>query len=262
MVVTEPPPEPAQEPIPTEELWQRFQKSGDLEIKAELVHRHQQVVKYIAERMIANLPKSVDLDDLIQEGTFGLMDAINKFDPDRGIKFKTYCSTRIRGAILDSLRSQDWAPRLARYRGNQAEKVRQRWMSDKGREPTDKELAKEMELSTSQAAQARSTRAMLNLSDRRVDPAGEGLGGMEQLGEARSDNPLDAVNRKDLMDVITSSLNDKERTILHYYYLEGLTLKEIGEALHLTESRVCQIHGNVIKRLRVRLEGSADQFGV
>ncbi len=263
MSVTDSPAETGPEPTPTEELWQKFQETQDPEIKGELVARYQQVVRYVAERMASNLPRSVDVDDLIQEGTFGLMDAIDKFDLDRGIKFKTYCSTRIRGAILDSLRGQDWAPRLARSRGKQAEKIRLRWIADKGREPSNNELAKEMELSLSQASRARNTHAMLNLSDRRMPTGGEDAPlGIEGLGKAAGDSPLDAINRKDLMEVITESLNEKERSILHYYYIEGLTLREIGEAMHLTESRVCQIHGNVIKRLREKLQGSADQFGI
>ena len=244
----------------TEELWKEFKETGCHELKKELIRRYQALVRFTAERMGASLPKSVDVDDLAQEGNFGLMDAIEKFDPERGIKFKTYCSTRIRGSILDALRSQDWVPRLARTRANKAEKVRQQFMSEEGREPTDKELADHLELDVTALNKARA-RSMLNLSDRRPDSS-ERRASIDTLSESGESNPYDLVNRRDLMSVITRSLSEKEKSILYMYYIDGLNLREIGERMALTESRVCQIHGNVIRRLRERLKGSADNFEI
>ncbi|NQU50545.1 MAG: FliA/WhiG family RNA polymerase sigma factor [Planctomycetes bacterium] len=244
----------------TEDLWKEFKQNGCAEIKKELIRRYQALVRYTAERMAASLPKSVDVDDLSQEGNFGLMDAIEKFDPERGIKFKTYCSTRIRGAILDALRTQDWVPRLARTRSNKAERVRQKFMSEEGREPTDAEMAEHLDLEVKYLNKAHA-RSMLNLSDRRPDSS-ERRSTIDTLSESAEDNPFDLVNRRDLMAVITRSLSEKERSILYMYYIDGLNLREIGERMALTESRVCQIHGNVIRRLRERLKGSADSFEI
>jgi RNA polymerase sigma factor FliA len=245
---------------PTEELWLEFKKSGDPELKQELIERYLPLVKYTAEHMVNSLPKSVDVDDLIQEGNFGLMDAIEKFDLERGIKFKTYCNTRIRGSILDSLRGQDWVPRLARTRHNRAERLRQRFLSEKGREPNDEELAAELELDVNHLNKARA-HSMLNMSDRRPDST-ERRTSIDTLSESIEVNPLESVNRADLMDVLTKPLSEKERKILYMYYIDGLNLREIGGKMSLTESRVCQIHGNVIRRLRERLKGSQDQFQV
>lgn len=259
-MVPDPTPDPPEEePVSTEDLWRAYKKDGAVEIRQELVRRHQPLVRFLAEHMVHKLPRSVDVEDLVQEGNFGLMDAIEKFDPERGIKFKTYCSTRVRGAILDSLRHQDWVPRLARQRANKVEKMREEWQYKYNREPTDREIAKHLEIPEKDLGKSR-PRAMHNLSDRRVSPTTEGENQIDTLGESGEENPLDYTHRNDLIEVLTASLSDKERHILQMYYLEGLTLREIGSVLSITESRVCQIHANVIKRLRKRLDKDADQF--
>ena len=243
--------------LTTEELWVRFKDTGEPAIKAELVERHATLVRYVAERICSNLPRSVDVDDLVQEGNFGLMDAIEKFDLDRGIKFKTYCSTRIRGAILDALRSQDWVPRLVRQRAAKLDRVRQDWLARYGCEPTNSELARALEVEERDlhgAMKKAAPRAMLNLSDRRTKDSSETEPQMDSLGESSEPSPLDRAHRTDLLEVLTRNLTPKEKGILHMYYLEGLTLREIGQRLALTESRVCQIHSNILKRLRDRLD--------
>lgn len=246
-----------------EELWRRYRETGDPRIKQEIVVRHQTLVRYVAERVCQNLPPSVEVDDLIQDGNFGLMDAIERFDLDRGIKFKTYCSSRIRGAILDALRTQDWVPRLVRQRAAKLERIQRQWLSRYGREPSQAELAEALAVEEPQVARelAKATpRAILNVSDRRL-PAGEGgEAPLEVLAESREMDPAEAIQRRDLMEELTRSLTPKERTILYLYYREGLTLREIGEHLALTESRVCQIHSNVITRLRERLASRGDQY--
>ncbi len=254
----EPTPDELEEPrLTAEELWLQFNETSDDALKNELIERHQPLVRFIAERICRNLPNSVDADDLAQEGTFGLMDAIGKFDPERGVKFKTYCSTRIRGAILDALRSQDWVPRLVRQRASKLNALRQTFQASYGCEPTDQEIAKALDVEEDDLQmmlKKAHPRAMHNLSDRRVSPSGDTESDIDTLGESAEADPLDLVNRKDMMAVLTRALTPKERMILEYYYLKGLTLREIGMLMELTESRVCQIHSNVIKRLRERLD--------
>lgn len=249
--------------LSTSELWPIYQEQQSEEVKNELVERHAALVRYVAERICATLPKSVDVDDLVQEGTLGLMDAITKFDPGRGVKFKTYCSNRVRGAILDALRSQDWVPRLVRQRASKLEQLRGSWLTRHGREPTLTELAKGLQVEEEEVDRElnkAAPRAILHVSDRRLPATEEGEGQIDSLAPSPEEDPADRVHRKDLMEVLTSSLTPKEQRILVLYYQRGLTLREIGLRLQLTESRVCQIHSNVVKRLRQRLAPTADQF--
>ena len=248
--------------VSTEELWSRWQEAGENEVKMLLVVRYQPLVGFIAAKIASSLPRSIDVNDLIQEGYFGLMDGIEKFDPERGFKFKTYCSTRIRGAILDALRSQDWVPRLVRQRAAKMEKARAQWMNQYGREPTDTEIISTLGVETKElsAMKKAKPRAIHSASDKPSSGEGEAEGSIAGLGASKEMDPLDAANRKDLMEVVTRSLSEKERAVLQLYYIEGLTLREVGKALNITESRVCQIHGNVIKRLKERLRGSQEQF--
>ena len=258
-------PDPSNKPeqeLSTEELCVRYLETKDQKWKNLIVEKHTRLVRFIAERMCAKLPKSVDSDDLAQEGTFGLMDAIDKFDPSRNIKFKTYCSTRIRGAILDALRSQDWVPRLVRQRATKLDRARQAWITRYGCEPTDAELSKALEVDESDlnvAIKKATPRSILNVSDRKSDPTGAGdvVIGIDTIGEATSSDPAVKVQADDRWRAMVKNLGDKEKSILQGYYQDGLTLREIGERLGITESRVCQIHSNVLKRLRERLEPPA-----
>ncbi len=246
----------------TEELWvlyKRTAKAGKQsealqEIRNELIERHLPLVKYIAERLLQTLPRSIQLDDLKSAGLFGLMDAIRGFDPTRGIKFKTYCTTRIRGSILDQLRSEDWVPRLVRLKAGRIEKALQRLTSEYGREPTHAELAESLELEhgeLSKEINEATARTMFSLSekweDNDEDRAGEKL---EILEDQSAVDPLHELNRHDLLKFMTRSLTHKERFIIEQYYSVGHTMREIGEMLSLTESRVCQIHSNVMSRLK------------
>lgn len=256
----EPQPEtPDPVPLTAEELWLRYRETGDKRLEDQIVERHQALVRFIAERICRGLPHSIDVDDLIQEGTFGLIDAIGKFDPERGVKFKTYCSTRIRGAILDALRTQDWVPRLVRQRAAKLAQVRQAWLARYGCEPTDSEIAKALQVDESDLPKMMpKTRpvSILFTSDRRLSSQGDAEADIDTLSESGEENPLDRAKRRDLMEVLTRTLTPKERRILELYYHEGLTLREIGLQLGLTESRVCQIHSYVIKRLRERIDPS------
>jgi len=252
--------------LTTEEIWdlyhQKAKETGPRSKEIEpyrnsLMERHLPLVKYIAERLLQTLPKSIELDDLISAGLFGLMDAIRGFDPERGIKFKTYCTTRIRGSILDQLRSQDWVPRLVRLKASKIDKALNRLTSEYGREPTHSELAKSMEMEPDELSRemdAASARSMYSLSEKWEDNDDEGSGEkIEVLEDHQATDPIQELNQNDLLAYMTRSLTPKERFIIEQYYRAGHTMREIGEMLNLTESRVCQIHSNVMDRLKALL---------
>jgi len=180
------------------------------------------------------------------------MDAIRGFDASRGIKFKTYCSTRIRGAILDQLRSQDWVPRLVRLKASRIERALQRLTAEYGREPTHAELARVLEMEhgdlVNEIQEARA-KTMFSLSEKWEDDDGA-VEKVEILEDKTATDPVHEMNRRDLMNFITRALTHKERFIIEQYYQYGHTMREIGEMLALTESRVCQIHSNVMSRLK------------
>ena len=255
------PPEPPLpiEERPTEELWDLYQVAAEKQDQAQLqqlrnilMERHYPLVKYIAERLLQTLPKSIELDDLVSAGLFGLMDAIRGFDPSRGIKFKTYCTTRIRGSILDQLRSQDWVPRLVRLKASRIEKMLHRLTGEYGREPTHAELARTLEMDHSDLVkeiQDSRAKTMFSLSEKWEDDEGS-VEKVEVLEDKTAIDPVSELNRRDLMGFITRALTHKERFIIEQYYQYGHTMREIGEMLALTESRVCQIHSNVMGRLK------------
>jgi RNA polymerase sigma factor for flagellar operon FliA len=231
------------------------------ELRNVLMELHYPLVRHIAERLLQTLPKSIELDDLVSAGLFGLMDAIRGFDPDRGIKFKTYCTTRIRGSILDQLRSQDWVPRLVRLKAGKIEKALHRLQGEYGREPTHAELARELDMShvelSTEIVSARA-KTMFSLSDRWDDRDDDSsMEKVEIVEDKTSVDPIGEINRRDLMIYITRSLTHKERFIIEQYYQVGHTMREIGEMLALTESRVCQIHSNVMARLKALLGPNA-----
>jgi RNA polymerase sigma factor for flagellar operon FliA len=251
-----------EEEVPTEVLWTLYRKEAskrgtkdprDLEkLRNELMERHYPLVRYIAERLLQTLPKSIELDDLVSAGLFGLMDAIRGFDASRGIKFKTYCSTRIRGAILDQLRSQDWVPRLVRLKASRIERALQRLTAEYGREPTHAELARVLEMDHADLVkeiQESRAKTMFSLSEKWEDDDGA-VEKVEVVEDRTAIDPVHEMNRRDLMTFITRALTHKERFIIEQYYQYGHTMREIGEMLALTESRVCQIHSNVMSRLK------------
>jgi len=256
-------PEPVgDDAISTEELWivyreEAAKKASQKENKVDdlrniLIERHYPLVRYIAERLLQTLPKSIELDDLVSAGLFGLMDAIRGFDANRGIKFKTYCSTRIRGAILDQLRSQDWVPRLVRLKASRIERALQKLTAEYGREPTHAELARTLEMDHSDLVkeiQDSRAKTMFSLSEKWEDDEGS-VEKVEVLEDKTAIDPVNELNRRDLMGFITRALTHKERFIIEQYYQYGHTMREIGEMLALTESRVCQIHSNVMGRLK------------
>jgi RNA polymerase sigma factor for flagellar operon FliA len=250
------------QPRPSEEelaqVWKTYKRTKDRNLRDVLLEVHLPLVRMIAERVLQTLPKSIELDDLMSAGIFGLMDAIDGFDLSRGIKFKTYCTTRIRGSILDELRSQDWVPRLVRLKAHRLERASRKLEGELGRHPNQWELAQAMEITLEelQATEAEANaRAMFSLSEKWDDNDDDkDMEKVEILADQKSEDPLQTIHQRDLFDVMTRSLTKKERLILVMYYYEGLTMREIGEILELTESRVCQIHSNVMARLKLQLD--------
>lgn len=242
-------------------LWDRYKGQGDTEARNELILQYAGLVKYIAGRLIPNLSTLVEMDELISYGIEGLIDAVEKFDHKRNIKFETYALVRIRGAMIDGLRSMDWVPVSVRQKTRELEKVYTEVENRLGRAATDQEIADAlgMELSSFHAL-------LKNINLATLIYLEDFLGGDEQSDRKpriadfiKDDQAEDAVklvelneSKAVLADAI-SKLPDKERTVVFLYYYEGLTLREIGEVLGLSESRISQLHTKSILRLRGRL---------
>ncbi len=241
-----------------ESVWKTFKRTRDENLRNTLIEHHMPLVRSIAERVLQTLPKSIELDDLSSAGTFGLMDAINGFDLSRGIKFKTYCTTRIRGSILDELRSQDWVPRLVRLKAHRLDRAIRRLEGEFGRTPNQVEIATELGITLEEldAHQAEANaKTIFSLSEKWDDGDEEKeMEKVEILADRKAVDPVDTIQQHDALEMITSSLTKKERLIILMYYYEGLTMREIGEIMELTESRVCQIHSNVMARLKAQLD--------
>lgn len=242
-------------------VWAEFRSCQDPQrrrvLRDWLIARYYDLVRLNAERIHRRLPDEVDIEDLMQAGLFGLMDAIQAFDPSRNVKFETYCAPRIRGAILDELRALDWVPRLVRHRSAKVEAARQRFEMEHGRQPTDAELADFLALDPEEFQKVhRDSRAVTTQSITRHVPCAEGGREVRELDVVREDdhtNPLRQMQRRDLRDLITRGLTRAERLIVILYYYEGMTMKEIGATLALSESRVSQMHTSIIARLRAHL---------
>ncbi|MGB3969746.1 MAG: FliA/WhiG family RNA polymerase sigma factor [Planctomycetota bacterium] len=241
-----------------EVIWRTFKRTRDENLRNTLIEHHLPLVRSIAERVLQTLPKSIDVDDLSSAGTFGLMDAINGFDLTRGIKFKTYCTTRIRGSILDELRSQDWVPRLVRLKAHRLDRAIRQLEGELGRAPNQHEIASVLGISLEelQAHEAEAdAKTIFSLSEKWDDgDEDKEMEKVEILADRKSVDPIDTIQQSDALETITSSLTKKERLIILMYYYEGLTMREIGEIMELTESRVCQIHSNVMARLKAQLD--------
>jgi RNA polymerase sigma factor for flagellar operon FliA len=239
-------------------VWVTYKRTRDENLRNILIERYMPLVRNISERLLATLPKSIELDDLTSAGVFGLIDAIDGFDIDRGIKFKTYCTTRIRGSILDELRSQDWVPRLVRLKAHRLEKAYKTLEGRLGRKPTDFEMAKKLDLSLREYGNMVEDATAVNvfsLNEKwEEDGDDNAVNKVDILEDKKSEDPIHALNQKDVLEFVTRSLSEKERLILVMYYYEGLTMKEIGEILDLTESRICQIHSSVMERLKNQLK--------
>jgi RNA polymerase sigma factor for flagellar operon FliA len=246
------------------ETWLRFKQDRELDLRNQLIQAYLPLVQSTAERLCAKLPNEVEFDDLFSAGVFGLVEAIEAFDMDRQVKFETYCMPRIRGAILDELRSWDWVPRLVRTRYNRMREIRKRLMSKSGRRPTDEEMAQAMKLPLEKYRElAQSTPAFSTISLSRGWQDTDSTSTLEEVDlieDPRALAPEETLTREDLCHLITKGLNHKERLVIILYYYEDLTMKEIGEVLGLSESRISQMHAAVLDRLKKLLADRRAEF--
>lgn len=240
------------------QLWQNHWQAPSEQSRNALLETYLPVVRYNAERVHAKLPDEVDVEDLVSVGTFGLMDAIAGFDPSRNIKFETYCAPRIRGAILDELRSMDWVPRLVRSRSSQMDKARKSIQNETGCTPSDDDLARKLGVDCEEYSKIKKDSIAVGVvSLSRTLTSGSSsreVFEIDVLADQRQVNPFANVSRRDLRDLVTKGLSRAERLIVILYYYEQMTMKEIGVVLDLSESRVSQMHTSVLSRLKAQLQ--------
>jgi len=243
------------------DLWKRYKTSGDQKARDRLVVAYSPLVKYVAGRMGAGLPAHVDEADLISYGLGGLIAAIERYDLSRDIRFETYAITRIKGAILDELRALDWVPRSVRARARQIERANVKLEATLQRVPTEEELAAELEMSLEEfrAALLQIANSSISALDELWSPSdssGEGMSLMDTLSDTTAPNPEKVVEQNEMRDRIAEALDrlpEREKLVIALYYYENLTLREIGEVLRVTESRVSQLHTKAVLGLRSHL---------
>ncbi|MBO8127452.1 MAG: RNA polymerase sigma factor WhiG [Firmicutes bacterium] len=244
-----------------DKLWEEFKQNRDSEAREKLILEYASLIKYVAGRLAIGMPSNVEFDDLVSFGVFGLMDALDKFEPDRGIKFETYALARIRGAIIDGLRSLDWVPRSVRTKARKLEQTIYELDTELGRPATDSEIAEAMDCSLDEyykTLQEIACTTVTSLDEVWSDSSGDGdkLNFKDALEDERSPDPLKLAEFNDLRDRLGQAIDDlpeRERLVITLYYYEGLTLKEIGAVLEVTEARVSQIHSKAVARLRTKL---------
>jgi len=245
---------PTDEPV---DLWREYKATKSDAARNKLIETYLPVVRYTAERVAAKLPQNVEVDDLMSAGIFGLMDAIDGFDLERGVKFKTFCSQRVRGAMLDELRACDWVPRLVRTKASHLEHATRALEAELRRPPTDIELAERLGLSLAELdelAREASATSIVSFSEKWQDQDEQhAFHAVDLLEDRRVESPIDELQRKDVMEIVTKELSLKERLIVLLYYFEELTMREIGLVLDLSESRVCQLHTRIMARLEAKL---------
>lgn len=247
--------------IAHQDLWEMSRGENTQEARRELVNIYARIVKYVAGRMAIGLPHYVEFNDLISAGLLGLIQAIDNFDHERGIKFETYAIPRIRGSILDELRSQDWFPRSLRRKAKQLEEAYSSLEVKLGRPATDAEVAKKLGIRVEELDGMVGEVSIATIMSLDADTSGDDGESSSSLGDYLADVSNEDVEQilakqemKDLIGTRMSELPEKEQLVLVLYYYEELTLKEIGEILDVTESRVCQIHTKAILRLKGKIE--------
>jgi RNA polymerase sigma factor for flagellar operon FliA len=248
------PPLAASDPVdePLDEQWTEYLAAPTRWARDRLVERYTPLVRVVAHRVMAGLPTHVDHADLTQSGVFGLIDAIERFDPERCPRFESFAVQRIRGAILDELRAQDWVPRTVRGRVRELERAQERLERRLQRAATDREIAAEMHVPLREVQGL--IRQVQVLSVEALDEIG---GGVADLFTDAAPDPMSVVQARETMrqlNAAVAGLGERDRTVVQLYYLENRTLAEIGRMLGVTESRVCQLHARLVGRLRGRLD--------
>jgi RNA polymerase sigma factor FliA len=254
----------ATQPEDTQTLWQEFRKTKDRAIRDRLILTYAPLVKYVAGRLGSGLPAHVDENDLVSYGLLGLIGAIERYDPDRDVKFETYAIARIKGSIIDELRALDWVPRSIRSRARDIERAIAQLEAKLGRSPTDEEVSTalgitEDEFNESLSDIARSSIAALDELWTISSSGGDQVALIDTIEDTQGPEPQAALAETELKEALAESISrlpERERLVVTLYYYEELTLREIGEVLGVTESRVSQLHTKAILRLKARLSGS------
>ncbi|WP_022852801.1 FliA/WhiG family RNA polymerase sigma factor [Thermodesulfatator atlanticus] len=246
----------------SEELREEFPEKMDLKTRNELIIKYAPLIKYVAGRLALRLPPNVDINDLISAGVMGLIDAINRFDPSRNIQFKTFAEFRIRGAMLDELRSLDWVPRSVRKKATMIERAYLELEQQLGRPAEDEEVAEALGVSIEEFHKMLEETKNVSFIDietiKRKLPDLNEEDIFDLIEDPDQPDPFEDCELKEIRDLLAEAIDDlpeKEKLVLSLYYYEGLTMREIGEILGYTESRISQLHSKAIKRLRAKLKG-------
>jgi RNA polymerase sigma factor for flagellar operon FliA len=248
----------------TTTLWRQYRRTKDQAVRDRLILTYAPLVKYVAGRLGSGLPAHVDEGDLVSYGLLGLIGAIERFDPDRDIKFETYAIARIKGSIIDELRAMDWVPRSVRARARDIERAIGELEAKLGRAPNDEEIAAKLgmtqdELDSSLSEISRSSIAALDELWTVQGASGDQVALIDTIEDTQGPAPTKALDQSEMKEMIAdaiSRLPEREKLVITLYYYEELTLREIGEVLGVTESRVSQLHTKAILRLKARLSGT------
>jgi RNA polymerase sigma factor FliA len=259
-------PDPVEAAAALRELWEGFKGSGDLQLRERLILHYSPLVKYVAGRVGVGLPPNIEQADLVSYGIFGLIDAIEKFDLERAIKFETYAISRIRGAIIDELRAIDWIPRSVRYKAREVEKAYAALEGQLHRTPTEAEVAEQMGIRLEDLHAIFSQVSFVNVValDELLNVGGEKgdkLSLVDTLEDTRAEDPVVAFESEETKYLLAKAINtlpEREKIVVTLYYYEGLTLAEIGQVLGVTESRICQMHTKAVLQLRGKLAEQRD----
>jgi RNA polymerase sigma factor for flagellar operon FliA len=248
------------------QIWEAFKADpNNQDLRNRLVEMYLPLVKYNGERIWSRLPEGVELDDLVSAGVFGLMDAIDAFDLTRGVKFETYCVPRIRGAMLDELRTMDWVPRLVRSKASKLNEAVKSLETRLGRSPTELELATQLQISVGELEKMileANAVGLISLNKKWYETDSyKDVREIDILEDKKGEDPTRRIQKSDLMRLVTKGLNRNERLIIILYYYEELTMKEIGATLDLSESRVSQMHSSIVQRLQTQLMRRRPEFG-
>ncbi len=248
-----------------EKLWLEFSKRPSVELREKIIIEYAGLVKIVAGKLSIYLGYNVEYDDLVGYGTFGLIDAIDKFDYDKGVKFETYASLRIRGAILDQIRKMDWLPRTVRQKQKRIDAAYSKIEAETGRMATDEEIAAELEISVDEldSWQSQTKAAGLVSLDDYMEQGNEGGINSITSGTEEFQQPEKLYEQQEIKQVLLETLEaltEKEKKVILLYYYEELTLKEISAVLEVSESRVSQLHTKAIQKLRVKLGPNIELF--
>jgi RNA polymerase sigma factor FliA len=243
------------------EAWADYKSNGTSGSRDALIIHYSPLVKYVAGRVAVGLPANIEQADLISYGIFGLIDAIDKYDQSRGIKFETYAISRIRGAIIDELRAIDWVPRSVRFKAREVEKAYQALENKLKRPPSDAEIAQEMGITTDELNHIYtqlSTVSLVALDELMSVDGGQGdkLALVETIEDTRTASPMEAFESEEMKSILAEAINrlpEREKIVVTLYYFEGLTLAQIGDVLGVTESRICQMHTKAVLALKGKI---------